>query len=149
VCSNVNRLLCRNIAPGKFVTLCYAVIDTAQRTVSYANAGHNPPFLVHADGSVDRLSPTGLVLGVIPDWHYDSGSLPVASGDRLVFFTDGITEALSPAGDEFADERLIELLVTHRWDPPGHLIQRISEAVADWTGGSAQDDATLIAVAVA
>src|SRR5215472_5504133 len=73
LCDSVNRLLCRNIATGKFETFCYAVIDTTRQSITYANAGHNHPFLRRADGSLERLTTTGLVLGVADDWSYSSG----------------------------------------------------------------------------
>jgi phosphoserine phosphatase RsbU/P len=148
VCTSVNRLLCRNIASGKFVTFCYAVVDTARRTVSYANAGHFPPVLLHADGQVDRLAPTGLVLGVAPDWTYSNGSARIGAGDRLVCFTDGITEANNPAGEEFGEDRLIDAIRAHQAEPADRLARTIADAVGEWTGGAPQDDATLIVVAV-
>ena len=148
VCTSVNRLLCRNIASGKFVTFCYVVVDTAAGTIDYANAGHFPPILMHADGSSEELAPTGLVLGVMPDWAYGSGQTRIGSGDRLVCFTDGITEALSPGGDEFGDERLKEMIRTHRRELPEALARTIAEAANEWTGGQPQDDATLIVVGV-
>ena len=148
VCASVNRLLCRNIASGKFVTFCYVVVDTAAGTIEYANAGHFPPILMHADGSSEELAPTGLVLGVMPDWAYGSGQTRIGPGDRLVCFTDGITEALSPGGDEFGDERLREMIRTHRREPPEALARTIAEAANAWTGGQPQDDATLIVVGV-
>jgi sigma-B regulation protein RsbU (phosphoserine phosphatase) len=146
VCASVNRLLCRNIASGKFVTFCYVVVDTAAGTIDYVNAGHFPPILMHADGSSELLAPTGLVLGVMPDWAYGSGQTRIGPGDRLVCFTDGITEALSPDGDEFGEERLLEMIRQHRPEPPDQLARTISDAVNAWTGGSPQDDATLIVV---
>jgi sigma-B regulation protein RsbU (phosphoserine phosphatase) len=91
------------------------------------------------------LNPTGLVLGVASDWRYLSGAYHLESGDRLVFFTDGITEAISPEGEEFGDDRLIACISEHRQRGAGHMIQAISEAVAHWTGGVPGDDATLIA----
>lgn len=149
VCGNVNRLLCRNIASGKFVTFCYVVVDTAARTISFANAGHFPPMLVRADGRVERLEPTGLVLGVSADWRYQAGRLGLRPGDRLVCFTDGITEAESPGGDEFGEGRLAELIALHRTAPPDVLARLILDAVTNWTGSGPQDDATLIVVALA
>jgi sigma-B regulation protein RsbU (phosphoserine phosphatase) len=148
VCASVNRLLCRNIASGKFVTFCYAAVDTAARTINWANAGHFPPILMRADGRAELLAPTGLVLGVMPDWTYSSGLLAIGSGDRLVCFTDGITEALTPDGDEFGEERLIDIIRAHRREPADRLAQTISDAVQAWTGGSPQDDATLIVVGI-
>lgn len=148
VCTSVNRLLCRNIASGKFVTFCYAVIDTSAGMVTYANAGHFPPVLLHADGRVERLSPTGLVLGVAADWTYSTGSAEVGPGDRLVCFTDGITEANTPEGDEFGENRLIDTIRANRAESAEQLARAIADAVTDWTGGAPQDDATLIVVAV-
>ena len=146
VCTSVNRLLCRNIASGKFVTFCYVVVDTATGVLEYANAGHFPPILMRADGTSETLATTGLVLGVMPDWVYGSGQVHIGSGDRLVCYTDGLTEALAPGGEEFGDERLLELIRQHRRESAGRLARRLAEAVAAWTGGAPQDDATLIVV---
>jgi sigma-B regulation protein RsbU (phosphoserine phosphatase) len=148
LCASVNRLLCRNIASGKFVTFCYAVVDTVAHTIGYANAGHFPPILMRRNGTADRLTPTGLVLGVSPDWDYASAQVPVGRGDRLVCFTDGITEALNPDGEEFGDDRLVEWVRTHRTESADGLATSMAEALASWTGGSAQDDATLIVVSI-
>jgi len=148
LCASVNRLLCRNIASGKFVTFCYAVVDTVRHMIAYANAGHFPPVLVHRDGEVERLATTGLVLGVSPDWNYSCGQIATGSGDRLVCFTDGITEALSPDGDEFGDDRLVDLIRANRTASADALATTLADTQAAWTGGSAQDDATLIVVAI-
>jgi sigma-B regulation protein RsbU (phosphoserine phosphatase) len=146
VCDKVNRLLCRNIATGKFVTFCYAVIDTTRQSMTYANAGHNHPVLRRADGSVERLTTTGLVLGVADDWSYTSGRHDLIAGDRLVCFTDGITEAASPADEEFGDARLIETLGALAAYRAPAIAEGLMQAVTTWTGGAAQDDATLIVV---
>lgn len=148
VATSVNRLLCRNIAAGKFVTFCYAVVDTDARRVLFANAGHNPPVLVHRSGKVDRLEPSGLVLGVTADWTYETGERALESGDRLVCFTDGITEATSPDGEEFGETRLIETIRARADAPPADLTRTLADTVADWTGEGTQDDATLIVLAV-
>jgi len=148
LCASVNRLLCRNISAGKFVTFCYAVVDTAAGTVIYANAGHFPPVLMRADGSAERLAPTGLVLGVASDWTYTTGLLALQPGDRLVFFTDGITEANSPSAEEFGEDRLVATIARHRGESSEALAHAVDDAVKTWAGGSPQDDATLIVVAV-
>ena len=148
VCASVNRLLCRNIASGKFVTFCYAVIDTEAMTVAYANAGHFPPILMRANGTAEQLAPTGLVLGVTADWTYTSGVIELGRGDRLVCYTDGITEALAPDDGEFGEDRLVETIRSLRAEPPDRLARAVSDAVAAWTGGSPQDDATLIVAAI-
>jgi sigma-B regulation protein RsbU (phosphoserine phosphatase) len=144
VCASVNRLLCHNIESGRFVTLCYAVIDTEAKTVMYGNAGHNPPVLMRRTGSVERLVTKGLVLGVQPDWSYATGDCRLEAGDRLVCFTDGITEAESAGGEEFGDARLIDIIRSSRTASADALVRRIHEAVADWCGGAPSDDATLV-----
>jgi sigma-B regulation protein RsbU (phosphoserine phosphatase) len=146
VCASVNRLLCRNIAVGKFVTFCYAIVDTTARRISWSNAGHFSPILVQADGRIERLSTTGLVLGVAADWTYSTRDVALTRGARLVFFTDGLTEAMTDEGDEFGDERLIEIIMSNRRLPAGELARVTMEAVKAWTGGGFQDDATLIVV---
>jgi len=148
VATSVNRLMCRSIAPGKFVTFCYAIVDLHARTLSYSNAGHFPPILLRANGEVDRLTTSGMVLGIAPDGTYGTGTLELAAGDRLVLFTDGITEAMSPTVEEFGDERLINIVRAHRREPPDRLAEIVTGAVAQWTGGAPQDDATLIVMAV-
>jgi sigma-B regulation protein RsbU (phosphoserine phosphatase) len=148
VCASVNRLLCDNIECGRFVTFCYAVIDTAARTVVYANAGHHPPILMRRDGSVERLTTMGLVLGVTADWAYESGECRLEAGDRLVFFTDGITEAESPEGEEFGDERLVETIRAADHVSADALIDRLDEAVGGWCCGKPQDDATLVVATI-
>jgi sigma-B regulation protein RsbU (phosphoserine phosphatase) len=147
VCASVNRLLCRNIACGKFVTFCYAVIDVAARVVSYSNAGHFPPMLVHADGRVDRLSTTGVVLGVASDWIYSRQDVPLTPGARLVCFTDGLTEAANRDGEEFGDDRLVDTVRANRERSADELAALVLETVKAWIGNGLQDDATLIVAA--
>jgi sigma-B regulation protein RsbU (phosphoserine phosphatase) len=148
VVASVNRLLCRNIASGKFVTFCYAVLDTSAKTIGYANAGHFPPALVRADGSVERLAPTGLVLGIAADWMYTSGAVALRAGDRLVCFTDGMTEACTADGQEFGEDRLIDRVRAGRRGSADAIADDVVRAVSDWTGGTLQDDATLIVAAL-
>jgi sigma-B regulation protein RsbU (phosphoserine phosphatase) len=147
LCSRVNRLLCRNIASGKFVTFCYCVIDTAQDEVAFGNAGHNPPILVRRSGAVERLQPGGTVLGVFEDSAYSQSRATFAEGDRLVLFTDGITEALNGDGEEFGDERLVDAVVRERHHDADSMLAELFKAVVTFTGGTFQDDATLIVVA--
>jgi sigma-B regulation protein RsbU (phosphoserine phosphatase) len=148
LCGSVNRLLCRNVASGKFVTFYYCQVDVNRGTVTYANAGHNPPILVRADGRVERLTAGGTPLGVFADAPYEQAQVTLSSGDCLVLFTDGITEAENPAGEDFTDERLVASVVAHRGLHPGDLQQTILDAVRTFTGGVFQDDATLIVVGI-
>ncbi len=146
LCGSVNRLLCRNIASGKFVTFAYVVIDLDQGTVTYANAGHNPPLIVRADGTLERLPPTGLVLGVSPDWTYTTGKATFGPGDRLICYTDGFTEARNGDDEEFGEDPLAALAQATPRGSAETLAEALTSAVITWTGGDAQDDATLIVV---
>jgi sigma-B regulation protein RsbU (phosphoserine phosphatase) len=111
------------------------------------NAGHYLPVLVRAGGSVDRLGEGGPVLGVIGDAEYGQAQVALGQGDRLVLFTDGLTEARNDEDEEFGEARLIDLALRHRDCSAPALQARLAEAVAAFTGGRLQDDATLIVLA--
>jgi sigma-B regulation protein RsbU (phosphoserine phosphatase) len=149
LCGNVNRLLCRHMVSGRFVTFCFAWFDAERHTIHYANAGHNPPLLVRANGDVERLADGGTVLGVFAEAAYQQSSLQLNPGDRLLFFTDGITEARNPAGEEFGDERLARVASESDATSAEALKDRILEVLHAFTGGTFDDDATLIVVASA
>ena len=148
VCSNVNRLLCRNMASGRFATFCYARIEAAGRRIVYSNAGHNPPLLIRAGGSVERLTDGGMVLGIFPDIRYEQAALALAAGDRLLFYTDGITEARNPAGDEYEEGKLAAIATASRALPVEEMKDAILADVNGFTGGQFEDDATLIVVGI-
>ena len=144
VCASVNRLLCRNMAPGRFVTFCYAYIDASRRKLTYANAGHNPQFIVRSGGAVDRMVPGGTVLGVLSEGTYEQGAFALSPDDRLVFFTDGITEGRNPAGEEFGEDQLAAAAVDHRSLPAEAMLEAILRDVERFNVGAYEDDATLI-----
>jgi sigma-B regulation protein RsbU (phosphoserine phosphatase) len=149
ICASVNRLLCGQMIAGRFATLCVMRLDGARGTMSYANAGHNPPLLAQPDGSIVRLTAGGTVLGVFPDATFAGGEVPIGPGDRLVLFTDGITEALNDADEEYGEARLADALVAHRHLDAASLQHRLWEHVTSFTAGRGfQDDATLLVVAV-
>ena len=148
ICASVNRLLCRNMASGRFATFCYARLDVSKRRLVYSNAGHNPPLLVRMDGSVIRLGDGGMVLGVFPDTAYEQAECALEPGDRLIFYTDGITEARDAEGDEFGEERLTESAVRVRATPADDMKDAILRDVTSFTGGRFEDDATLIVVGI-
>jgi phosphoserine phosphatase RsbU/P len=151
LCERLNAMVCRSIADDRFITLCYAQLDGPTRRLRYANAGHNPPIVQHGDGSCDRLADGGGVLGVFELQTYTMGLRELAAGDRVVFFTDGVTEASPPgdeADDEFGEARLFELLARHREADAHELRNIILESVARFCAGHWNDDATLIVLAV-
>jgi sigma-B regulation protein RsbU (phosphoserine phosphatase) len=146
--NSINRLLCRNMASGRFATFCYARIEPAARRVVYSNAGHNPPLLITPDGSVAKLAEGGMVLGVFPDNQYEQAEVPLSPGDRLLFYTDGITEARSPEGDEYGEDRLAETALAVRTASAEKIKEAVLADVNAFTNGRFEDDATLIVVGI-
>jgi phosphoserine phosphatase RsbU/P len=144
LCSQVNRILCGHIAEGRFISFVYCVVDPSNRLLTYSNAGHYPPILLRANGSVERLTAGGPVLGVFGDATYEEASVALGQGDRVVLFTDGITEARNAADEEFGEERLIEAALPNRGATSSALETRLAAEVRAFTGGNYQDDATLI-----
>jgi sigma-B regulation protein RsbU (phosphoserine phosphatase) len=147
LCEQVNRILCGNIAEGRFISFFYCVLDATTGVLSYTNAGHYLPMLIRADGSVERLGEGGPVLGVICGAEYAQAHVALAPGDRVVLYTDGLTEARAEDDEEFGEERLMDAAVRHRACSAPALQARLTDAVAAFTGGRMQDDATLIVLA--
>jgi sigma-B regulation protein RsbU (phosphoserine phosphatase) len=149
LCDKLNSLICRNIASDRFITFFYAQLDGVARQLRYTNAGHNAPIVTHKDGSHDRLREGGGILGVFPVQAFDMGVYDLAAGDRVLLFTDGVTEACNPEGEEFGDARLLQLLEENRELSAEDLQRKILSVVAEFCRGHWHDDATLIAIAVA
>jgi len=143
IAAKVNRVICSNISANRFITFFYCLYNARSRKLLYTNAGHNAPMLLRRDGSHACLPEGGAVLAVFPGWNYEQNEIELFTGDRLVLFTDGVTEARNSAGEEFGDERLIGLLVRNRQLQAGDLQQKVIGAVANFSG-EFQDDATLI-----
>jgi len=147
VAERVNRELVRNAALRRFVTFFYAVYDRHAGQLAFVNAGHNPPVLLRADGSIARLATGGMVLGAFDDAAYEQGTVEIASGDRLVLFTDGITEACGVDDEQFGDDRLIEALQTSSSDHVAAVVDRIFSDVECFRVGPVVDDATVVVAA--
>jgi sigma-B regulation protein RsbU (phosphoserine phosphatase) len=148
LCQQVNRILCGNIAEGRFISFFYGRLDTSLGLFTYANAGHYLPIVAHENGSTDRLSHGGPVLGVFSDAVYEQGQVSVTSGDRIVLFTDGVTEARNEADEEYGEDRLLSSILEHRACSAPALEARLSRAVASFANDALHDDATLIVVAI-
>lgn len=109
--AGLNRYTCaHSLQGGRFTTALLAEFEPATRALTYINAGHNPPVLRRVSGRFERLEAGGLPLGIEPEAGYESGSVTLAPGDLLVIFTDGVIEAMDEEGQEFGEERLLELL---------------------------------------
>ena len=148
LCSRLNSIVYRNTGSDRFITFFYAHLDGSTRRLAYVNAGHNAPFVVRSDGSHERLRDGGAVLGVFASRNYEMGSTQLSAGDRVIMFTDGVTEACNPVGEEFGEARLLRLLEDHRTLSANELQGKIIAVVAEFSGGRWQDDATLLVLAV-
>jgi phosphoserine phosphatase RsbU/P len=148
LCSRLNSIVYRNTDSDRFITFFYAQLEGPLRRLAYVNAGHNAPFVVRSDGSHERLRDGGAVLGVFASRNYEMGSAQLSAGDRVILFTDGVTEACSPSGEEFGEARLLRLLTDHRTLSADELQAKILAVVAEFSGGPWQDDATLLVLAV-
>jgi len=148
LCTRLNSLVCHNTGGERFITFFYAQLDGPGRRLSYTNAGHNAPVLLHRDGSYERLQAGGGVLGVLPDQKFTVGEAQLAPGDRVVFFTDGVTESSDDGGNEFGEARLLQLLQEHRAASASQLQERILASVGEFSRGHWRDDATLLVLAV-
>lgn len=148
LCERLNSLVCRNNSSDRFITFFYAQLDGAGRWLRYVNAGHNAPIVFHRDGSHHRLDQGGGVLGIFQLQKYELGTKELASGDRLVLFTDGVTEASNSEEVEYGETRLLSLLDENRSTGAVELQKRILSAAGDFCHGNWHDDATLIVIAV-
>jgi serine phosphatase RsbU (regulator of sigma subunit)/pSer/pThr/pTyr-binding forkhead associated (FHA) protein len=146
------EVLNRNIAPrcpiGKFITLFYGLLEPSTGRMLYANAGHNYPLLIRADGAVEQLRGNGMVLGILPTSQYQAYQVDLEPGDVLVLFSDGVTEARDPTGEEeFGDERLAHFLLSHKDRPAAEMIDSLVAKVRDWSGQMGfADDFTILLV---
>ena len=146
LCGRVNTLLYENIATGKFVTFFYGVLDGNARTLQYCNAGNPYPVLV-SRGQTSTLEKGGAVLGVFPSWTYEDVTIELWPGDRLLLFTDGITEASGPDDEEFGEANVAEFARANSSRSAGELNSRLLAHVSAFCGDHFQDDATVVVIA--
>ena len=137
----VNDGICAQNPHDLFVTLFYGILDPATGHFSYANAGHNAPFLVRRDGEIEMLPLTGgIAVGVMSDLTYDENSLALAAGDTLFLYTDGISEAMNAGGEMFDETRLQAALSTGNRSSVGAVIENVTLAVTEFVGDADQSD---------
>ena len=148
LCLQLNRLLNSNIPLNRFITCFYGLVDVRRRVLQYTNAGHNPPVLVRRNGEVLHLVMGGRVLGAFADTTYTEDEIELHSGDRILLFTDGVTEVRDAFGEEFGERRLAELLARERRRSAADLQQTILRCVSEFCGNQFEDDAALMVVEV-
>src|SRR5882762_10483559 len=145
--SKVNYLLWESIERNQFVTAFYAILDSKNRTLAYCNAGHNPPFLMEADGKVQFEERGGVPLGMFGDTRYYEYFATIEPGQVLVLYTDGVTEATNRALDEYGRDRLVEAVRQCRHLGAREMIDYIHRDVLNWTEGlGATDDVTFFII---
>jgi len=145
--SAVNRYLVESIPPNRFVTLFYAELDPKAGSLTFLNAGHNPPLIVHTGGTMEQLASGGLPLGIMSDAEFREGHTKLHPGDVLVIYSDGVSEAVNPSGEEFGPTRLYEVVARNLDASAGGIRDRIESALTKFCQGTpAADDITLVIV---
>jgi phosphoserine phosphatase RsbU/P len=143
----LNNFIQANTTYDKFITFFYAVIDLHRHELTFVNAGHNPPYLYHIDGTVKRLETGGIILGMMADMPYETETVPLRTGDLLLMFTDGVTEAKDIHDQDFEEFRLEEIATRSGELTVKVLLDEIVYAIKTFTKGAPQsDDITLMAV---
>jgi serine phosphatase RsbU (regulator of sigma subunit) len=143
----VNHFLWESTAADQFVTAFYGVLNREKGQLTYGNAGHDPPVLIRANGEMEKLSATGIVLGAFSDAVFEERTTEFRPGDVLLLYTDGVTEARNSEGEEFRLDGLLKQFFERRDLPSGPLVRQITRAVQRYASREALgDDLTLIAV---
>jgi serine phosphatase RsbU (regulator of sigma subunit) len=141
---SVNRLFFENTIESAYATLLFIEYDNRERRLRYANCGHLPGLILRSDSTLDRLASTCTVLGLFDDWKCSIGESNLLTGDTLVLYTDGVTEAFNDRGEEFGERRLVDSLRRHRDQKPSALMNSILEDVKQFSPHEQHDDITLL-----
>jgi phosphoserine phosphatase RsbU/P len=145
VLSRLNRLTVTNCPSNRFITFFMCLLDGNTGDLLFANAGHNPPLLLRSSGAIEWLEEGGCVLGIVPGMKYEQAHRCVDPGDLLVIFSDGVTDAMSPQGEEFGEQRLAAVVSEHRTECSCGIVEAVNNAIADWAAGTPlPDDLTLL-----
>jgi serine phosphatase RsbU (regulator of sigma subunit) len=143
--NRLNKATCSNCPSNRFITFFLCVLDPATGEVTYANAGHNPPFLVRHSGDVEMIEGGGPVLGILSMATYGKYTTHLDPGDVLVLYSDGVTEATNPCEEEFGEDRFAAVLRENRGRSAQEILSAVTAALQEWAAGSpAADDITLI-----
>ena len=145
VMARLNRAIHQKVQGARFITLVLAGADGSTGEIKYVNAGHNPPLLLRDSGSVEQLTEGGLLLGIRDQEEYATGACRLDPGETLLFYSDGVTEARSPSGEEFGDEKLEEFLKERKGMGAEDFVEALLAAVRDFCApAKPQDDVTVV-----
>ena len=139
----VNRIVWKSTAEQHYATLFFGLYDDSTRRLTYVNCGHNPPMLLRADGRVERLEPTAMVIGLFEEWECVASEIQMAPGDLLAIFSDGVTEAML-GEEEFGESRFLDQLRETRRLPLEQVVTTVFTAVQHFSAGDQSDDLTLV-----
>lgn len=144
--TTANRLICEDSSIGMPITAFYALLNPETADITYVNAGHNPPLHYQAkQGNLAELGATGMLLGAVEDTPYDEASLKIESGDFIVFYTDGVPDAINAKSEDFGEERLKEVVLKNTKSSAKALIKSLEKSITKFIGDSPQfDDITLM-----
>lgn len=148
LCARLNQFVTRHAVAGRYVTFFALRLDARAGRLSYCNAGHNPPLLLRADGTIEALNGGGPVLGVFPDRAFEEREFAVAASDRVVLYTDGVSETWNAAGEEFGVERIVTSAKGDAWAGAEETQHRILDALDSFARGAYHDDVTTVVLAV-
>jgi len=148
---HINRVISQNTSPDKFITAFCAIYHVETRHLDYVNAGHEPPLVIHPDGEIEELTTGGLLMGVLSSAAYEKGYMQLISGDTMILFTDGVTEAMGVDQKEYTDARLRAKALTSRHLSAQKILNNIQTDVENFTGPVhvRSDDRTMIILKVA
>ena len=144
----VNRQLYASSLADRYVTLFYGVFEGAARTLRYVNAGHNPPIVIRQDGSVICLEAGGVPVGILPNHNYKEGLIQLQTGDLVLAYTDGVVEAVNPAGEEWGIEGLRRAAAGCDTCCADEIVHTIFTAMDEFSRASQTDDATVVVLRV-
>jgi sigma-B regulation protein RsbU (phosphoserine phosphatase) len=148
LCERVRRVVVSSLSGGRFVTFFYATVDTAAMRLRWCNAGHNAPILARADGTLVRLAEGGPAFSRLFRGAFEEREIELRAGDRLVLFTDGVSEASDATGELFGETRIEELVADSRDLGAGELQRTLVDAATTFSQGELEDDLTLVVVRV-
>jgi sigma-B regulation protein RsbU (phosphoserine phosphatase) len=147
IVTRLNHSIAATCPGNRFVTLFFGVVNPQTGELIYCNAGHNPPLLVRSDGELLRLEGGGPVVGILPNLTFQEQRCRMEPGDALLLYSDGVTEASNPGGEEFGEERLAEILRERRQEPAEAIVNAVNEAVENFTAGQPPADDITVVVA--
>jgi sigma-B regulation protein RsbU (phosphoserine phosphatase) len=148
VCEHLNNLMINYTIPDKYTSFFYGVLNVERKSLTYSNAGHPPPIVLRNNGDIEKLYSNGFLLGVDPVAAYKESVTEMVKGDVLLLYTDGIIETRNPAGEEFGENRLIEILQENLSMQENELNSTIIKTLETFSKGNIDDDITMVIVFV-